>query len=156
MAVVAASCRLGTVNPGTAGSAATAATPVAPNTNAEANRAFVAAALKQIEGREKLPAESVFTNLQIPWLGKTEAETFLSIMKVGYAQALGVSCSYCHVEGNFASDAKRPKRAAREMAVMHRMINTELQKMQHVPTRAREDRAISCITCHRGARRPPD
>lgn len=127
-----------------------------PDTNASTNRAFVAAVLRTIEGRETWPAERVFTNLQIPWLGKTEAATFLAVMQVGYAQALGVNCSFCHVEGNFASDAKRPKLAAREMAVMHRRINTELQQMQHTPTRSIEDRAITCATCHRGARRPPD
>jgi hypothetical protein len=126
-----------------------------PDTNAQANRAFVAAVLRGIVGRETQPAESVFTNLKIPWLVNTEARTFLAIMNIGYAQALGVRCTYCHVETNFASDAKRPKRAAREMAVMHRMINSELQKMQHIPTPANENRAINCATCHRGTTRPP-
>ena len=37
-------------------------------------------------------------------------------MNYGYSRALGVSCMHCHVEQDFASDEKRPKRAAREMA----------------------------------------
>lgn len=120
----------------------------------EENQAFISAIRKGIAGREKEPAESVFKNVTIPWLGKTEAGTFLSIMRVGYARALGVRCTYCHVDADFASDAKRPKRAAREMAVMHRMINTELRKMQHIPTPENENRAINCATCHRGSAVP--
>lgn len=123
-----------------------------PDAIAEANRAFVAAVLKEIAGRETQPAESVFKNVQ--WLKKTEAGTFLSIMSIGYARALGVRCTYCHVETDFASDSKRPKRAAREMQVMHRMINTELQKMEHIKTPSSESRAIICMTCHRGATTP--
>jgi hypothetical protein len=112
----------------------------------------MATVLKEIAGREMQPAESVFKNVK--WLGKTDAGTFLSIMSIGYAKALGVRCTYCHVETDFASDSKRPKRAAREMQVMHRMINTELRKLEHIPTPASENRAINCNTCHRGATTP--
>ena len=152
LTVCAVSCRSPAVNTAPAG---TAAASTMPDTNAAANRAFVAAVLKEIAGRETQPAESVFKNVKIPWLGNTQAQTFLAIMNVGYARALGVRCTYCHVETDFASDAKRPKRAAREMAVMHRMINTELAKMQHIPTPANQNRAINCATCHRGTTRPP-
>ena len=34
-----------------------------------------------------------------------------------------------HVEEDFSSDDKRQKRAAREMAKMHRMINEQLGRM---------------------------
>jgi hypothetical protein len=125
-----------------------------PDSIAEANRMFVATILKEIAGRDTQPAERVFKNVTLPQLQNTQARTFLSIMSIGYAQALGVRCTYCHVETDFASDSKRPKRAAREMAVMHRMINTELRKMQHIPTPASEDRAINCATCHRGKAAP--
>jgi formate-dependent nitrite reductase cytochrome c552 subunit len=74
-------------------------------------------------------------------------------MNGGYSRALGVSCNHCHVEQDFASDDKRPKRAAREMAVMHRMINEQLKKMQNLETKS-EERAINCATCHRGAINP--
>jgi len=155
LTICAASCRSPAVSSAPAGTTPTGAASTVPDTNAAANRAFVAAVLKKIAGRETQPAESVFTNLKIPWLANTQAQTFLSIMNIGYARALGVRCTYCHVETDFASDAKRPKRAAREMAVMHRMINTELAKMQHIPTPANENRAINCATCHRGTTNPP-
>ena len=74
-------------------------------------------------------------------------------MNAAYSRALGVSCTHCHVEQNFASDDKRPKRAAREMAAMHRMIIEQLGKMQNLETKAQE-RAINCSTCHRGAINP--
>jgi formate-dependent nitrite reductase cytochrome c552 subunit len=66
---------------------------------------------------------------------------------------LGVTCTHCHVEQDFSSEDKRPKRAAREMAVMHRMINEQLKKMENLETKV-EDRAINCTTCHRGAINP--
>ncbi len=74
-------------------------------------------------------------------------------MNGGYSRALGVACTHCHVEQDFASDDKRPKRAAREMAVMHKMINEQLGKMQNLETKP-DLRAINCSTCHRGAITP--
>jgi Photosynthetic reaction centre cytochrome C subunit len=127
---------------------APAAAP-APDTVAAFNARMVAGVLERIRGREDLPADSVFRNLRI--LGDVPARTFLAIMNIGYARALGVRCTHCHVMGNFASDAKRPKRAAREMAAMHRMINGELAKMDELATPKTENRAINCATCHRGA-----
>jgi alpha-beta hydrolase superfamily lysophospholipase len=56
------------------------------------------------------------------------SERLLLIMNLGYSRALGVSCTHCHMEEDFSSDDKRPRRAAREMAAMHRMINDQLKK----------------------------
>jgi hypothetical protein len=39
---------------------------------------------------------------------------------------------HCHVETGFSSDEKRPKRAARQMAVMHHSINDQLRKMENL------------------------
>jgi hypothetical protein len=117
----------------------------------ETNDRFVKQFLERIAGRENEPAERVFKNIQ--WLKGVPAGRFLRIMNGGYSRALGVSCNHCHVEQDFASDDKRPKRAAREMAVMHRMINEQLKKMQNLETKS-EERAINCATCHRGAINP--
>jgi Photosynthetic reaction centre cytochrome C subunit len=68
-------------------------------------------------------------------------------MNAGYSRALGVSCTHCHNEQDFASDEKRPKRAAREMAAMHRMINQQLAGMQNLEP---DHHVINCSTCHRG------
>src|SRR5215203_4400827 len=41
------------------------------------------------------------------------------------AAALGVKCDHCHVQGNFASDEKSPKRTARRMIEMTRGLNAQ-------------------------------
>src|SRR3954469_14536287 len=90
--------------------------------NARATREIA----ERIKGREQARARDVFKNLRIEWLADAPAATFLEIMDVGYSRALGVRCTHCHVEGDFASDEKRPKQAAREMAAMHHAINQQL------------------------------
>ena len=76
-------------------------------------------------------------------------------MNFGYAKALGVRCTHCHVESDFSSDDKRPKRAAREMATMHHTVNQTLAKMENLKS-APDDRFINCATCHRGKIDPHD
>lgn len=114
----------------------------------ETNDALVRKLSKEIAGHEKEPADKVFKNIQI--LKTTPAGRLLLIMNLGYARALGVTCTHCHVEQDFSSDEKRPKRAAREMAAMHRLINDQLAKMQNLEPRP-QGHFINCSTCHRGA-----
>lgn len=125
----------------------------AVNPNQEINDRFAKQLSEKIAARENEPAEKVFKNIQIPWLKNTPAGRFLRIMNLGYSRALGVACTHCHVEQDFASDDKRPKRAAREMAVMHKMINDQLAKMENLELKP-EQRFINCSTCHRGAINP--
>jgi Photosynthetic reaction centre cytochrome C subunit len=122
-----------------------------PAANQETNDRFVKQISERITGREDEPAEQVFKNIQ--WLKGVPAGRFLRIMNMGYSRALGVSCTHCHVERDFASDDKRPKRAAREMAAMHRTINEQLKTMKNLETQP-DKRAINCSTCHRGAINP--
>ena len=117
-------------------------------TTQEINDRYVREISARIAGHEKEPAEQVFKNIQ--WLKGVPASTFLNIMNLGYSHALGVTCTHCHVETDFSSDDKRPKRAAREMAAMHRMINTRLHEMQNID-KPPDKRFINCWTCHRGA-----
>ncbi|MDX1584447.1 MAG: hypothetical protein R3338_12685, partial [Thermoanaerobaculia bacterium] len=56
---------------------------------------------ERIEGRENEPAEEVFDNIRV--MKGMPAERVLTIMTNGFAPALGVSCDYCHVEGDWAS-----------------------------------------------------
>ena len=70
------------------------------------------------------------------------------------ADAIGVKCNHCHVQGNFASDEKRAKRTGRRMLQLTLALNTE-----HFPTHqpaAAESKLgkITCYTCHRGAATP--
>ena len=117
-----------------------------------ANDRDVAKILASIAGKENDSAGVVFQNVN--YLAAVPAKTFLSIMSGGYAKALGVRCAHCHVEGDYSLDTKRPKRAAREMQLMHRSINGQLRAMQHIATPASENRAISCMMCHRGKADP--
>jgi hypothetical protein len=123
------------------------------NPNQETNSRFVRQFSERIAGHENEPAERVFKNIQIEWFKNVPAGQFLRVMNGGYSRALGVACTHCHVEQDFASDNKRPKRAAREMAVMHKMINDQLGKMQNLEIKP-GGRFINCSTCHRGAINP--
>jgi hypothetical protein len=131
---------------------ATTANPASVS-NQEANDAFVKQLSKQIEGREQEPASAVFKNIQLDNLKKTPASRFLAVMNFGYSRALGVKCTHCHMEADFSSDDKRPKKAAREMAVMHFGINQRLAKMENLETNP-EGHFVICNTCHRGAVKP--
>jgi len=120
------------------------------NPNQALNDRLAKQVLDRIAGHEKEPAEQVFKNVQIPWLKNVPADNLVDIMNFGYSRALGVACTHCHDETNFASDAKRPKRAAREMAVMHHAINDQLSKMENLEDPPKK-RFVNCTTCHRGS-----
>lgn len=53
------------------------------------------------------------------------------------------SCTYCHIEGNFADDSKYTKIVARRMIQMTRHLNSEWAA--HVG-----ETGVTCWTCHRG------
>lgn len=125
---------------------APAPAPKEPSTQ-EINDAFVQQISKQVAGHEQEPAEKVFKNVQI--MKTVPAARFLLIMNLGYARGLGVACTHCHDEKDFSSDEKRLKRAAREMAVMHRSINDQITKMQNLEPNP-NGHFINCSTCHRG------
>ena len=102
-----------------------------------------------------------------------------------FTRALGVGCTYCHVEQtapllsveeqqaavaaanpqqagrgrgrgrgrggpqmDYASDARRQKRIARDMVLVTRQINQALNAGIHKP--ASEIEHVQCMTCHRG------
>ena len=62
-----------------------------------------------------------------------------------FTVALGEQCSFCHVQGDFASDDNPKKETARMMLTMAREINAKFPDGQ---------RHVSCYTCHRGATMP--
>jgi hypothetical protein len=63
-----------------------------------------------------------------------------------YTVALGVKCTFCHVQGNM--DDNPHKQIARNMIAMTRELNTQLASNGDEKTR------VSCYTCHRGAEHP--
>ncbi len=62
-----------------------------------------------------------------------------------FRTALGKQCTFCHVEGDFASDDNPHKEMARKMILMTRQINANF------PSNAN---SVSCYTCHRGDAHP--
>lgn len=115
------------------------------------NQRRVDAVLAKIAGHETEPAGQVFKN--VDRLKGVPARTLLNIMNIGYSRALGVACTHCHVENDYASDEKREKKAAREMQQMHLAINDRLRQMENLSDEP-DKRAINCTTCHRGRVNP--
>ena len=109
-------------------------------------------------GVENLGPSPLYQAVGAPTLSAPPAKVpggLLGIMNRGYSRALGVKCTHCHMEDDFASDDMREKQAAREMAAMHKAINDQLAKMKHLEGTP-EDRFINCSTCHRGKVDPHD
>ena len=69
-------------------------------------------------------------------------------------QALGVSCGFCHVRGNFAAEANPRKQIARRMIEMVRGIDQQYFP-DHRPADG-ESRLgkVTCFSCHQGSERP--
>jgi len=96
-------------------------------------------------------------NIQV--LPKDWPGSRLQPVMTGFARALGVRCSYCHVgeEGkplstfDFVSDENRKKNVAREMLRMLGSVNDHLKKIEYSG-----DKPVNmwCHTCHRGRPRP--
>ena len=62
-----------------------------------------------------------------------------------FRSGLGVQCTYCHVQGDFASDENPKKDIARTMITMNREVNSKF-----LVTKTQ----ITCFTCHRGEAMP--
>jgi hypothetical protein len=60
-----------------------------------------------------------------------------------YTQALGVMCTHCHVQGDFAADEKPQKTTARMMIAMVRDVNAKFPD-------AASKTYVTCYTCHNG------
>ena len=65
-----------------------------------------------------------------------------------------MKCDYCHVQGNFASDEKRPKHTARRMLELTMALNAE-SFPTHAPAEGQSKLGrVTCYTCHQGAQVP--
>jgi Photosynthetic reaction centre cytochrome C subunit len=106
---------------------------------------------KEIAGKENEPAGTVFMDVDV--MQGVTAGQLLAIMEQGYARALGVSCDHCHVPGQWQSNDKKQKQAARGMIRMTAQINNEiLPKIRGLDTDHKP--LVNCTTCHRGHVRP--
>lgn len=87
-------------------------------------------------------AEEQFKNIQV--LKGIPADSLIPAMQFITA-SLGVECEYCHVQGAFEKDDKKPKQTARQMMEMMFAINKD---NFHGHTE------VTCNTCHRGSTDP--
>jgi photosynthetic reaction center cytochrome c subunit len=86
--------------------------------------------------------EEVFKNIQV--LKGVPSNQLIPAMEF-MASSLGVECGFCHVEGHFEKDDKKPKQAARNMMKMMFSLNQNNFEGR---------RELTCYSCHRGARNP--
>jgi len=110
----------------------------------------IAELTKQITGKENLPAEQVFKNIQI--LKGIPAGRVLRIMELGYSRSLGVNCTHCHVVDQWDKDDKPTKPIAREMSKMVQTINNDL--LNPIKNLKGPNPVVNCTTCHRGQIKP--
>ena len=78
--------------------------------------------------------------------------TDMTFVMQGFNEALGVQCTYCHVQGDMAADTNPKKETARKMIAMVRMIDTTFpSSVGNFPDGYHE---VDCLTCHRGNVKP--
>jgi hypothetical protein len=78
--------------------------------------------------------------------------TDIAFVMQSFNEALGVQCTYCHVEGDFAVDTNPKKEVARRMISMVRLIDTSFaSSVGAFPDGYHE---VDCLTCHRGNIKP--
>ncbi len=87
-------------------------------------------------------AEEQFKNIQV--LKGIPADQLVPAMQFITA-SLGVECQFCHVEGAFEKDDKKPKQTARKMMEMMFAINKD---------NFEGHREVTCYSCHRGSTDP--
>ena len=126
------------------------APPVRADTNARVRDSLMNDVMQQIQGKETMPAESVFKNIKL-FKGRPAGQ-LLRIMNGGWARNLGVGCAHCHVVGEWDKDDKVQKQVARDMTLMVQQINTQL--LPAIKNLKSERPLVNCTTCHRGDVKP--
>lgn len=126
-----------------------ATTPLSDSVTLERER-YVAEVRKTIAGKEQMPAGEVFKSVKMN--PQMPAARLLAVMNIGYGRSLGVSCTHCHVPGQWDSEAKPQKQTARDMSAMVARINGELLK--GIPNLEGPNAIVNCTTCHRGQVKP--
>lgn len=107
----------------------------------------VPVAAQQPAGRAGGAPATTFKNLKV-----LAPETDMPFAMQMFNQALGVQCTYCHVNGDLASDANPKKDIARRMIGMVRQIDGSFPSSTGVfPAGYHE---VDCTTCHHGTVKP--
>jgi photosynthetic reaction center cytochrome c subunit len=91
------------------------------------------------------PGIKVLTGLTVP-----EFEQEMQMM----VQALGVSCQFCHMRTDFASEANERKIVSRRMLEMTKVINSQFFPT-YTPVEGESKLGkVTCMTCHQGNEKP--
>lgn len=80
------------------------------------------------------------------------ANVDLRDVMLGFNEALGVQCTFCHVAGDFASDANPLKETARNMITLVRRAEPFFPSTAGPFPRGYHE--VDCMTCHRGKTQP--
>jgi photosynthetic reaction center cytochrome c subunit len=118
------------------------AAPSATPSTANHASATSSSATQPATGEASKTAEQVFKNIQA--LKGTPADQLQTAMQF-ISNSLGVECEFCHVQGAFEKDDKKPKMTARQMIQMQLAINRDNFK---------GEKEVTCFSCHRGAQNP--
>ncbi len=86
--------------------------------------------------------DEAYKNIQV--LKDLPADQLIPAMQF-ISSSLGVECSFCHTEGAFEKDDKKPKQTARKMMQMMFAINQ---------ANFEGKREVTCYSCHRGSPHP--
>src|ERR1043166_9402928 len=78
--------------------------------------------------------------------------TDIRFVMQSFNEALGVQCTYCHVQGDFAADTNPKKEIARKMIAMVRLIDTSFPSSVGVFPDVYHE--VDCMTCQRGNVKP--
>jgi len=105
---------------------------------AQSNATPHAAGAPEPQSGEK-KAEEQFKNIQV--LKGVPADQIIPTMQFITA-SLGVECDFCHVQGAFEKDDKKPKQTTRKMMEMMFAINAD---------NFDRHREVTCYSCHRGS-----
>jgi photosynthetic reaction center cytochrome c subunit len=97
------------------------------NAAGSAKPKMAAEAFKNVQVLKGIPADQLFPTMQF------------------ITASLGVECDFCHQEGAFDNDDKKPKQTARKMMQMMFAINNDNFDGR---------REVTCYSCHRGAPKP--
>ena len=117
------------------------------NSSSGFDQAAAIEAVREFIGeRGDAPAEEVFENIEV--LKGFPAKRLVAVMEFGFSKSLGVDCTHCHDENNWASEEKLTKQIARDMWDMVGTINREA--LAAIPNLGSDVAFVNCTTCHRG------
>jgi len=120
----------------------------APDSLADERDKIVRHLLDSLKGKESMPADSIFSNLQLFTSShRLKVSHLLAVMNY-WGEALGVKCNYCHSSGEWASDSFKTKRIAREMYNLRQTINAQILKIPDIDPKLAQ---TNCTTCHNGS-----